>query len=404
MVATVRMYNVGFGDAFLITVPRRGRPWRMLVDCGVHMHGAGEHHLDRIVDDIIETVAADSDDRPRIDVVVATHRHRDHIAGFDNERWHDVEVGEVWLPWVEDPDDADAVALRNRQQAAAFNLHLHFSAAGLEQHLSEFVLNSLSNDDAMWVLQNGFAGRPRRRYISAQGAKAHPLPGVRGGCVFFLGPPRDPRYLAAMDPPKAQRWLRAGPASTPPAASASPAAADPSADLFPGFVVPAADYAARYPHLALEPGLVRSFGTTPVDTLMAASLLDRAVNNTSVMFLLQVGDALLLFPGDAQWGAWQPLLDDPDVRSLLTRTTLYKISHHGSHNGTPVEVAREVLTGITSMLSVRPVERWVNIPKAELVASLENAPGRIVSSLDDAIGEGVTRHPEGLWKEVSIAT
>ena len=45
------------------------------------------------------------------------------------------------------------------------------------------------------------------------------------------------------------------------------------------------------------------------------SLLDRAVNNTSVMFLLQVGDALLLFPGDAQWGAWQPLLDDAEGTS-----------------------------------------------------------------------------------------
>jgi hypothetical protein len=82
------------------------------------------------------------------------------------------------------------------------------------------VLNSLSNDDAMWVLQNGFAGAPKRRYISAQGAKAHPLPGVRGGCVYFLGPPRDPRNLAAMDPPKAQRWLAPSVTAASPAAGA----------------------------------------------------------------------------------------------------------------------------------------------------------------------------------------
>ena len=393
MVATVRMYNVGFGDAFLVTVPRRGRPWRMLIDCGVHMHGASDHHLDTVVDDIIETVAADSDTRPRLDVVVATHRHRDHIAGFDNERWHDVEVGEVWLPWVEDPEDADAVALRNRQQAAALTLHGHFAAGGDEERAA-FVLNSLSNDDAMWVLQNGFAGRPRRRYVSAQGAKAHPLPGVRGGCVYFLGPPRDPRHLAVMDPPKGQRWLNA----TAAAAVAAPA------DLFPGFAVPAADFARRHPHLAVDDKLLASFREEPVDTLTAASLLDRAVNNTSVMFLLQVGEALLLFPGDAQWGAWRPLLDDPDVRSLLSRTTLYKISHHGSHNGTPVEVAADVFRGVTSLLSVRLIQRWAHIPKKELVESLLQAPRNVVSSIDDAVCDGVSVHPGGLWKEVTVPT
>jgi len=391
--AIVRMYNVGFGDAFLVTVPRRGRPWRMLVDCGVHMHGAGDHTLESIVEDIIDTVSADSDGPPRIDVVVATHRHRDHIAGFDNERWHDVEVGEVWLPWVEDPEE---VALRNRQQAAALNLHTHFAADG-DGDVADFVLNSLSNDDAMWVLQNGFAGSPERRYISAQGAKAHPLPGVRGGCVYFLGPPRDPRNLAAMDPPKAQRWLGLS------AAGGGSA----GGEVFPGFTVPAADFPQRYPHLAVSDKLLASFREEPVDTLTAASLLDRAVNNTSVMFLLQVGDALLLFPGDAQWGAWQPLLDDVDVRSLLTRTTLYKISHHGSHNGTPVEMAHEVLGGVTSLLSVRPIERWAHIPKEELVASLVTPPRHVVSSVfvdGEAPVTGVRCHPAGLWKEVELET
>lgn len=396
MVATVRMYNVGFGDAFLVTVPRRGRPWRMLIDCGVHMHGASSHELDTVVEDIIATVAADSDDRPRLDVVVATHRHRDHIAGFDNERWHDVEVGEVWLPWVEDPEDAEAVALRNRQQAVALTLHGHFAAGG-EDERAAFVMNSLSNDDAMWVLQNGFAGQPKRRYIASQGAKAHPLPGVRGGCVYFLGPPRDPRHLAVMDPPKNQRWLRMADGSVTPG----------GADLFPGFAVPGPDFARRYPHLAVDDKLRDSFREEPVDTLTAASLLDRALNNTSVIFLLQVGDALLLFPGDAQWGAWRPLLDDADVRSLLGRTTLYKISHHGSHNGTPVEVADEVFHGVTSLLSVRPIERWAHIPKKELVDSLVRDPRQVVSSvfIEGAPEvENVELHPGGLWKEVTVAT
>lgn len=394
---TVRMYNVGFGDAFLVSAPRGGREqWRMLIDCGVHSHGAGSHGIEEIVDDIIATVTND-DGRARLDVVVATHRHRDHIVGFDNDKWNDVEVGEVWLPWVEDPDDPRAVALRNRQQAAALALYGHFAAAG-ERGTAGFVLNSLTNDDAMWTLQHGFAGTPVRRYVSAEGARAHALPGVRGGCVYFLGPTRDESDLAAMEPPKAQRWLRATPG--PGLAAGSPGQA--AGGIFPGFSIPVTDFAASYPHLAVDERLMASFHEEPVDTLAAASLLDRAVNNTSVVFLMQVGDAQLLFPGDAQWGAWRPLLDNPDVRSLLTRTTHYKISHHGSHNGTPVELAREVLAEVTSLLSVRPVERWASIPKPELIDNLVRTPRRVVSTADDVVFEGVTRHPKGLWKEITI--
>ena len=96
------------------------------------------------------------------------------------------------------------------------------------------------------------------------------------------------------------------------------------------------------------------------------------------------------------------------MRSLLGRTTLYKISHHGSHNGTPVEVADEVLRNVTSLLSVRPIERWAQIPKKELVETLLKAPRQVVSSIDDAAAaptiEGIRCHPRGLWKEVTVVT
>ena len=36
---SVRMYNVGFGDSFLLTFPADDRPRRVLVDCGNHAAG-----------------------------------------------------------------------------------------------------------------------------------------------------------------------------------------------------------------------------------------------------------------------------------------------------------------------------------------------------------------------------
>ena len=91
MKITIRMYNVGFGDSFLLTVRQSNGVWRMLVDCGVHTQGIGAHKIDDIVADILETVTG-ADGVPRLDVVVASHRHRDHIIGFDNDAWQDVEA------------------------------------------------------------------------------------------------------------------------------------------------------------------------------------------------------------------------------------------------------------------------------------------------------------------------
>ena len=103
----IRMYNMGFGDAFRITVRRGDATWRMLVDCGVHAHGQARPVADS-VKKIIDDLAEDCGGTPHLDVVVGTHHHRDHIVGFADDRWADVEVDEVWVPFVENDDDPDA--------------------------------------------------------------------------------------------------------------------------------------------------------------------------------------------------------------------------------------------------------------------------------------------------------
>src|SRR3712207_5042547 len=69
--------------------------------------------------------------------------------------------------------------------------------------------------------------------------------------------------------------------------------------------------------------------------LSAASVLERSVNNTSLFFVLEVAGMHLVFPGDAQEGAWRHVLDDEASRMLVSDAVFYKVSHHGSHNGTP---------------------------------------------------------------------
>jgi hypothetical protein len=78
-----------------------------------------------------------------------------------------------------------------------------------------------------------------------------------------------------------------------------------------------------------------------------ALTLNKGINNTSLVlaFELEKSGKVLLFAGDAQRGNWKSWADgswkddkDKDkvitVRDLMSRTVLYKVGHHGSHNAT----------------------------------------------------------------------
>ena len=110
------MYRVGFGDCFLVTLPLTGGGVRhVLVDCGVHAKG-NIGTIDEVVDDI----AAVTD--KKLAIVIATHAHQDHISGFDPQKFGKFEIGEVWMPWSEDPNDPKAAKLKKKHVALAQQL------------------------------------------------------------------------------------------------------------------------------------------------------------------------------------------------------------------------------------------------------------------------------------------
>ena len=102
---------------------------------------------------------------------------------------------------------------------------------------------------------------------------------------------------------------------------------------------------------------------------------------------------VLLFPGNAQaasrfswhehrWPADAPP-DDPQAttcRRLLDQTVLYKVSHYGSHTGTPREFGLEMMNNpdLTAMIVVdhdmAMKKRW-HLPSAEVLAALEEKTG-----------------------------
>ncbi len=123
--------------------------------------------------------------------------------------------------------------------------------------------------------------------------------------------------------------------------------------------------------------------------------VDDALNNTSVVLLLDVGDKRLLFPGDAQIENWSwALRDAPEsasLRRLLSRVDLYKVGHHGSRNATPRSLFRlwgdeptpaRPLTALMSTLSgVHGRSEATRVPRSTLVAALERRTGgRLVTT------------------------
>jgi beta-lactamase superfamily II metal-dependent hydrolase len=408
---TVRMYNVGFGDAFLVLFPSGQRITKILIDCGSIAKGA--EPLDVMVRQIIDDVT-EADGVARIDVVVATHRHRDHILGFANPAWRTVEVREVWMPWTEHPTDREAQRIRDAQTRLAAGLE------GVAQRQEngtiplgeperarlgawrDLVLNAASNQQAMDTLHDGFAGQALRRFLPEEPPndaiiRTNALSGVT---VHVLGPSRDESVIRDMDPPVGKSYLGSLP--------------DPSddtwSDVVPGpfstdwMVVGDMSFA---PHLALNETDREKIERIDSDTeSLVAVALDKAVNGTSLLLMLKIGRAHLLFTGDSQWGTWQAALHNPIWRALLQRTTFLKIGHHGSHNATPIEFVEETIgRDFCAMASVAPMQRWPLIPKSELLSALGKRTTKIARS--DREGEApadVFTVKQGRYIETQVAT
>lgn len=380
----IRMYNVGFGDCFLLKIPSAGKTLKMLFDCGSIK--AGPRPMPDVVKDVIAEVT-EPDGKPRIDVIVATHRHKDHVSGFSNALWKTVEVKEVWLPWTEDPDDPNASKIRNAQSKLAALLasnteKLRAQPAGVSSAaviakldaIADITANALTNEQEMRTLHEGFLGEPTRRFLPTEKSadaifKTTALPGV---LVHILGPSRDPEVIRDMNPPAGQSYLQLyegqnGPSNSVP----DPFREDWWSDGEPPQTGPLLSPEDRARIREINSG----------SDFNVAVALDAAVNGTSLMIILRVGDQWLLFPGDAQWGTWQAALANANWNQLLQKTTFYKIGHHGSHNATPVEfVEKTVGKDFWAMASTHHVNQWPSIPKEELLSAIASRTDKVARS------------------------
>ncbi len=97
----IRMYRMGTGDCFVLKFFSGTKiAFKMMIDAGVWQKG--KDHIEPFVKDLKKYV------NNKVDVLVVTHEHMDHVLAF--QRCKDLftqgfEVKQVWMGWTEEDGD-----------------------------------------------------------------------------------------------------------------------------------------------------------------------------------------------------------------------------------------------------------------------------------------------------------
>jgi hypothetical protein len=362
---TIRMYNVGFGDCFLLTVPYRRGDRHVLIDFGSFPRpkGAPKNFMEAIARDIAARCQGGKL------AVVATHRHADHISGFttngkgtaSGDIIRALKPDIVVQPWTEHPDAAeDAHTPALRAAARGFHRSLaamerfadalvarvdrlpRFIAPELRQTLRFVGEDTISNKPAVQNLMTMGRRKPRYVYAGRPSGLETFLPGVK---IHVLGPPtldQAPDIRSYADKSD-EYWLRRRKIVL--GAEAPGRAAAAAAGLFPR----ARRRSAARPPAHAAWFIARMRQAYADELLGIVTQLDDVMNNTSVILLFEIGGKKLLFPGDAQLENWSHALRT--YRKLLAGVTVYKVGHHGSLNATPKTLWRILTQADTAVPS-----------------------------------------------------
>jgi hypothetical protein len=203
----IRFYCQGIGDCHLLKFSKDGGgDFWMLIDCGIHSSiTGGTEKIKAIVEDIASVTK-------RLDIIVLTHEHWDHISGFllAESKFKDFDVGEVWMAWTENPDDPQARQLDKFKGAALMAVHQASQqlgeVTGLGPHLSAVQcglqalhgFNFGAKGERVRSARDAAARLAKRsdvRYLEPKSPPISPLGIAESMRIYVLGPPRDAAML-----------------------------------------------------------------------------------------------------------------------------------------------------------------------------------------------------------------
>jgi hypothetical protein len=408
----VRLYNVRFGDAILISVPDAppgGSPERrhILIDVGNSLQTEGG--LDSVFAPVMQDVLSELDGHP-LDLYVMTHEHLDHVQGLlhyqkkvlGDQRLKDLlQVRHAWLtrsahpnyytPGTEEYHEnakkrKDMVETFLEEAGRYFRAVPEASNAWIQGLMA--INNPRATADCVDLIRGLAPDHTHYVYRGLDLAGRHPF---QEAAFEIWAPEEDTSTYYGSFQPVAFGVVPG------PTARSKPV-------LTPVGPPPGVDAGAFY-------SLVEQRRWGYGDNLLA---IDSAENNTSIVLCLNWRGWRLLFPGDAEARSWKEM----DKRGLLTPVDFVKVSHHGSVTGMlPGDLVDQVLPADGApryaALSAYPdlekqdsgEQKWTyqDVPEREVLEELERRAD-LRQTVEVPDGGYIEYAFEGGTRQVTITT
>jgi hypothetical protein len=315
----VKIYNVRFGDAILVIVPDRNAEGvthtrHILIDFGNVLSGEGgsDTVFEPVIDNIIQTL----DGNP-LDLYIMTHEHMDHTQGllYAAEKLNKkLGVKYAWLTASAAEDYYEKHPEAKKKKLEAIDVY---------KAIERFLKTAPAKENT-WIKTLMWINNPRKtadcvQYLRKLAEKENTTYVYRGCQLDGRHPFQETHF---------QIW-----------------APEEDTSVYYGKFKPMAlntkptgTSGTKFTHEYPEPpagvdagafyNLVEMRSRGYMDNILA---IDKATNNTSVVFCLQWRGWKLLFAGDAEHRSWKTM----NKFNVLEPVHFFKVSHHGSHTGLP---------------------------------------------------------------------